>query len=217
MTPYTQKDIFSVPILLTAVPYEITNTEIDFIYNSAYNVNYLSDNLTSADRSILENDALAGMKTYIDAALKTYAHELLRWVPQNELFVTQSWINRNAMHTRHGHHIHPNSFVSGIMYLTDDPMPTVFTQSTNNMFPLDMPCLEENPYNQKFRAHEVSPDCKGQLLIFPSTTEHFVPPNQNNEERMTLSFNTWASGSAGDEKNLTYLDLPLERKEHDSV
>ena len=36
-----------------------------------------------------------------------------------------------------------------------------------------------------------------------------VPVNPSDEERISLSFNTWAKGNLGNEKHLTY--LPLDR------
>ena len=50
---------------------------------------------------------------------------------------------------------------------------------------------------------------KGELILFPSNLKHSVPPNQSDEERISLSFNTWIKGSLGDERSLTY--LPLDR------
>ena len=49
----------------------------------------------------------------------------------------------------------------------------------------------------------------GELILFPSDLRHKVPTNQSDEERISLSFNTWIKGSLGDERSLTY--LPLDR------
>ena len=51
---------------------------------------------------------------------------------------------------------------------------------------------------------------KGDLILFPSNLSHSVPANQSDEERISLSFNTWCTGSLGDIRSLTY--LPLEGK-----
>ena len=49
----------------------------------------------------------------------------------------------------------------------------------------------------------------GELIIFPSSLTHSVRANQSDEERISLSFNTWAKGSLGSERELTY--LPFDR------
>jgi len=50
---------------------------------------------------------------------------------------------------------------------------------------------------------------KGELILFPSNIQHSVPVNQSDEERISLSFNTWIKGNMGKEKMLTY--IPLDR------
>lgn len=199
-------EAFSVPIMLVDTDYGISESEMEYILDSEYDPNS-GGNLTSTDRSILDNQELSGLRGLVDTAIDVYAKDLLQWVPDNNLYVTQSWVNKNSKGTQHSSHTHPNSFISGILYLTDDPTPTVFSQRFNHMFPLDMPCVEENAYNQRFRKYEIRPERKGQIILFPSSVEHFVPSNLSNEERMTLSFNTWARGSAGTTQNITYLDL----------
>ena len=200
-------EVFSVPIMLVDTDYGISESEMEYILGSEYDPNS-GGNLTSTDRFILNNQELSGLKKFVDTAIDVYAKDLLQWVPENNLYVTQSWVNKNAKDTQHSPHTHPNSFVSGVFYLTDNPAPTVFSQRVNHMFPLDMPCVSANQYNQRFRKYQINPERKGQMILFPSSVEHFVPSNPDSSERMTLSFNTWAKGSAGTVQNITYLDLP---------
>ena len=50
---------------------------------------------------------------------------------------------------------------------------------------------------------------KGDLVLFPSHLQHSVPENIIDEERISLSFNTWAKGSLGNKNGLAY--LPMDR------
>ena len=50
---------------------------------------------------------------------------------------------------------------------------------------------------------------EGDLVLFPSHLSHLVPSNLSDEERISLSFNTWVKGSLGTKQRLTY--LPLDR------
>ena len=50
---------------------------------------------------------------------------------------------------------------------------------------------------------------RGELILFPSNLTHSVPVNNTEEERISLSFNSWPKGNMGDIKSLTY--LPLDR------
>jgi hypothetical protein len=47
----------------------------------------------------------------------------------------------------------------------------------------------------------------GELVLFPSITAHSVPVNQDPEERISLSFNTFSITALGSTDNLTYLSL----------
>ena len=49
----------------------------------------------------------------------------------------------------------------------------------------------------------------GELILFTSNLPHAVPHNPYDEERISLSFNTWAKGNMGDITSLTY--LPFDR------
>ena len=69
--------------------------------------------------------------------------------------------------------------------------------------------IVEGGYNH-FNSHNFSLAMnKGELILFPSNLQHSVPYNQSDEERISLSFNTWSKGSLGNIDSLTY--LPLER------
>jgi hypothetical protein len=88
-------------------------------------------------------------------------------------------------------HNHANSFVSGVIYLTetDRSAATVFHrqvgQSTFHMQNENSRC-EIGPFNSPiFRMPPVAP---GDMVLFPSYVMHEVPPNQG-PARMTAAFN----------------------------
>jgi hypothetical protein len=47
----------------------------------------------------------------------------------------------------------------------------------------------------------------GMLILFPSTVPHSVRTKRDNEERISLAFNTYIKGTLGDTKSLTELKL----------
>ena len=51
------------------------------------------------------------------------------------------------------------------------------------------------------------PCVSGELILFPSNLRHSVPTNQGEEERISLSFNTFSIDSLGSEESLTHLDI----------
>ena len=47
----------------------------------------------------------------------------------------------------------------------------------------------------------------GELILFPSNLRHSVPINQGDEERISLSFNTFSIDELGSKDSLTHLDI----------
>jgi uncharacterized protein (TIGR02466 family) len=88
-------------------------------------------------------------------------------------------------------HTHANSFISGVLYLTQ-PHPSaniVFHKSlggTNFIFSNHNRNARINPYNgSKWMMPEITP---GDLVMFPSYLLHEVPANQG-ERRISIAFN----------------------------
>jgi len=88
-------------------------------------------------------------------------------------------------------HTHSNSFISGVIYLTDShpSVRTVFHRSiggNNFIFRHAGPKAEMGPFNaDKWAAPEAGP---GDMILFPSYLLHEVPLNKG-ARRMTLAFN----------------------------
>jgi hypothetical protein len=92
----------------------------------------------------------------------------------------------------HGIHSHANSFLSGILYLTDNTAgETIF--------------ISENLWYKNFNwfhfsngipAHELRVlPTKGTLLLFPSFLQHKVDIFKKDEIRLTLAFNCFMTAN----------------------
>lgn len=107
-----------------------------------------------------------------------------------ELKIVLSWANWSNQDTEHRSHVHPNSWISGIYYVTDSPSCTYF----------------ENPVMQRRTGIVVQsgsildaniwkcPATTGELILFPSWMEHFTEPAEDQKKRITISFNVMPSG-----------------------
>ena len=69
--------------------------------------------------------------------------------------------------------------------------------------------VQTQQYNTFNSATIMLPIKREKLILFPSNLTHSVPANVGEEERISLSFNTWPKGNMGDISSLTY--LPLDR------
>lgn len=105
--------------------------------------------------------------------------------------VKEIWMNRMVEGGAQKMHNHANSFVSGVIYLTEvDPSAaTVFyrpTATTSFVMSNENKRCEIGPYNAPvFRMPATAP---GDMVLFPSYLLHEVPPNRG-EPRMSAAFN----------------------------
>ena len=160
-------------------------------------------NLMSKDDRILANEELSSLKEFIDRHVIFYTENVLRLKPENTVFITQSWINRSKTNDFHPKHKHPNSLLSGVMFLTGrvgDEMPPIRFHRGNDLLPLELEFEEYNDFNSGVKWF--SPE-KGMLIVFPSVLEHSVDQNVTGAERVSLSFNTFVRGPLGNKAQLT--------------
>ena len=62
-------------------------------------------------------------------------------------------------------------------------------------------------YNQLNSETFLLPMTDGELVLFPSSLRHSVPINRGNEERYSMSFNTFCIDELGSKESLTHLNL----------
>jgi len=74
-------------------------------------------NTTSDDRYVLRHDTMANLKAFAEASVNEYLLSI--YTPKHDLSLrlTQSWLNYTKPGQYHHKHAHPNSFVSGVLYL----------------------------------------------------------------------------------------------------
>tara|TARA_B100000427_G_C15337859_1_gene519786 strand:+ start:101 stop:769 length:669 start_codon:yes stop_codon:yes gene_type:complete len=203
--------LFPIPLLVSSYTLDYTK-ELEWIKNCNYNKNSdISVNLDakftsrqSKDTFLLDRPELINIRSFIEEKLSYYVNNVLQ--SSSELVITQSWSNVNGKGEWHDEHTHPNSIVSGVFYLhNNDSLPPIkFKKKYSSEVNLDIE--KYNMYNNNFVQYSFH---NGDLILFPSSLQHSVPANLSDEERISLSFNTWAKGNLGDERSLTF--LPLDR------
>jgi uncharacterized protein (TIGR02466 family) len=103
----------------------------------------------------------------------------------------EMWVNVLDAGGRQAMHNHANSFISGVVYLTETHAEsrTVFMKSpggTDYTFRNDHKGVAPGPYNSdKWVTPEMRP---GDMVLFPSYLMHAVPPNPG-PRRITMAFN----------------------------
>jgi len=199
------KNLFSTPIMLSTLERNFTETEIQCIRNLKLISNNL--NLRSEDSYILNNDCLVDVKAFIDSNVKKYFKEIYKPKENLDIYITQSWINVSRVGERHNAHTHPNSFVSGTLYISADREVDCITFVKPDNTTIKLIPEEYNDYNCSSWFFNVG---IGDIVLFPSSLGHYVDPVRESNgrvERISLSFNTFLKGIIGADNFLSELKL----------
>ena len=205
--------LFPTPVLICPYPIDYTR-ELEWIRNCECRKENKGENTgqeqrvhynrQSEDTFVLDRPELSNVKAFIEAKLHEYVTKI--FASTDKLVITQSWLNKSKKGESHHEHVHPNSMVSGVWYpQIHEQMPPIQFRSRQQR---DV-SLQTEKYNTFNSATFMLPMKRGELILFPSNLTHSVPTNVGEEERISLSFNTWPKGNMGDIKSLTY--LPLDR------
>lgn len=119
------------------------------------------------------------------------------------LETTLTWVNRSESGEWHHLHRHPNSWASGIFYLSESPAKT-WLSKRSHWFP-EQPVLELRQ-DEELVIEKVTSE-PGKLIVFPSWIPHSVTEHFGPEPRYTISFNSFPLGQMGNSVNLTTMNL----------
>lgn len=151
-------------------------------------------NSASVERYVLKNKKLRALKIFAEECLAKYVEAVYAPSEPFKLDITQSWVNYTNTNEFHHKHSHSNSMVSGVFYIqaneaTDKIHFFKVRQDTFKIYTNNY-----NPFNSEawWLAAKT-----GDLILFPSYLEHMVETVQSSEMRVSLAFNSFATGSLG--------------------
>jgi len=105
-------------------------------------------------------------------------------------FINHLWININPKSGFNRPHIHTDCVMSGAYYVSvgDKKGDILFKNPASNLQYHLQDQFVDN-YNAVSSANWTVTPKEGQLLLFPAWLEHYVEPNLNDEDRISISFN----------------------------
>lgn len=180
---------------------DYTAEEMAFVNSQPTHSN--SGNTTSDNRYVLRHDTMASLKAFAEASVNEYLRSICAPKHEVALRLTQSWLNYTKDGQYHHKHEHPNSFVSGVLYLKAARQKDKIHFYKSLYQQIKLPTDQFNVYNSDSWWLEVG---AGDLMLFPSSLTHMVETVQG-DERVSLAFNTFPVGYVGDESHLTALHL----------
>ena len=163
-------------------------------------VKYHPGNSSSNQTEILNLPVLHGLKTQVEDMLLQYLTEIVSPVGNVKLRITQSWANLTVPGGSHHCHYHPNSLVSGVLYINAVNEEITFYKS--GFEPFHFGTKIPNEFNTKEAVLTVN---TGDVILFPSSLYHEV--RKSNGDRLSIAFNTFPEGTFGDKQHLTEVTL----------
>jgi uncharacterized protein (TIGR02466 family) len=200
--------VFPKAIMSMTMDREFTQKELDFIVSQNNSLLENMGNTSSEDMDVLRHAELADLKKFIQKTLDMYfLHIYQPKTPGHaRLTLTQSWLNFTKKGEHHHLHSHPNSVISGCLYINakkgEDMI--VFQKRDLPHFQIEAGVINE------FNSLElnVSVGTKD-IVLFPSDTLHRVPITTGDDMRISLAFNSFFRGKIGnvDSDHVNYLEI----------
>lgn len=195
--------LFPTPIGKFILNEPLKKTELKFIDKFQQTPN--AGNTTSSDKKILEYKELKRIRTFIQESIDTFFNEINKPSDKVKLRITQSWLNWTSTAQFHHRHAHPNSYYSGVFYITSDEDDKIIFYEKEEYKKISIQQQEFNIFNS---PSWWLPSQQNLLYIFPSYLKHEVPIVKNADHvRISLAFNTFPYGELGAEDDATGLYL----------
>ncbi len=196
--------IFPTPVLFAKFHRDWTKEEKKYFDEVAKSTTQNTGNLTSANRYVLDDPVKKDIKDHYQFYVNYYMDKV--YAPKNdvEVYITQSWMNYTKTGQYHHKHAHPNSWISGCIYINTDREKDRITFYNDKYNRIDLPTENFNPFNSSSWWFSVG---TGDIVIFPSYLTHMVEQTTSTDTRVSIAINTFLKGYIGDEHSLTGLHL----------
>jgi len=182
-----------------------TSTELECIERLGQSLISSIGNSTTQNNSVLDDPEMINIKTWIKKELDYYIDKVNPFDRSKlDLYFTQSWINFSKPGEFHHSHTHRNSYISGVFYIDANINQDCIIFKNLYNAELGYEPLHLTEFNMEDARLSIN---TGELILFPSRLTHSVPPNERNQTRISLSFNTFFRGEIGDIKKATNLLL----------
>jgi uncharacterized protein (TIGR02466 family) len=210
MEPFEILPLFSIPVYVSSV--DIDDATIDLIENAEFKRLDINNGDRSKDTYILNSERFKNLRSSIMRHVDRLVREVFFVEKYINFEIRNSWIMRHTAGDYAGGHFHPNSMLSGILYIkTDDQSgDLIFKKSPNHLTVfsgnLELPVSEYNIFNSA--SWRITPRTS-QLIIFPSHLVHEVTKCISNDIRYCIAFNLFPNGTLGltDAESISILEL----------
>ena len=191
------EDLFKVPIQLTRAPNskglcDAMIQELDQIRTETPNgkpTSWACDVYTTISNNcnLHERPAFREFADFLMEGLKKFGETMAYPLAENNLRITQCWVNIYQHGMSQEIHNHANHIMTGVYYVKAPPNCSKILFHSYQADTMIRPPLErDTPYNNVVASYSPQP---GDLIIFDSSLRHSVQVNASEGERISVSFN----------------------------
>ena len=195
--------LFPEPVCTCSLERKLTKEELKIINEYKKETHKNEGNITSNNNYVLENKTLKNLKKDLHTKVMEYFDQVICTDNPITPYITQSWLNYTKSDQFHHQHNHPNSYISGVFYISADK--EVDSITFHKDFLDDRITLNINKYNMFNATSFKFPVETGNIFLFPSSLIHGVEKKKGNNIRISLSFNVFFKGTVGNKNDLTEL------------
>lgn len=193
--------IFPTAVGIYTINRSFTDTELNFCRTQQVRKNIY--NLSSVNNYVLNSKEMSDIGIFINNCLVNYYNTIYTPANNTSLRITQSWFNYAGTRQSHHLHRHPNSFISGVMYIqNNDPEGGKIYFERASYSQIEVQPKEYNDFTTASYFIKAEP---GKLILFPSTLAHNVEEQSHTTSRISMSFNSFPVGLLGSNDTLTEL------------
>jgi len=194
--------IFPVPIGRYIFERHFSYDEINFINSLKKNTNF--GNSISVDKFVLDLPEFKEIRNSLEGCLTDFFQTVYNPKNKTNIYITQSWINWSTKGQYHHQHAHPNSFISGVLYIQANKDTDKIVFHKNNYRQLEIIPKDRHILNSDTWYYSVG---TGDIMFFSSDLVHSVPEIDTDQTRISLSFNSFIEGELGVPEGPTKLIL----------
>lgn len=186
--------LYSVPMYSSHS--EVRDFEKEISFCSTLEMLRAKENNVSVNTKILDYPEMQACKNICEKHLQIYAENVFNC--KQQFFITNSWVTRSNPGESHHNHHHPNSIISGVLYLQTDEHTGRISFHHNSAlkkhFCFSYDIKNYNIFNSDMWSYA---PVVGELLLFPSWVNHQVEVNSSSNSRIILGFNSFVKGQFG--------------------
>jgi len=200
------ENVFPTPVGFYELDKPVTTKELQFIKDLETRAN--DGNTTSIDNYLLKSKEMKRIAAFIDKSVQSYFKEVYAAKHEVKPYLTQSWANYTNKGQYHHKHAHPNSFISGVFYVSAEPSKDRLYFYKDGYKQIKIETEDWNVWNSDSWWFPVE---SGKVIIFPSHLSHMVQTVETEDTRISIAFNTFLEGVIGDNLNISELLLWLKQ------